>query len=294
MTARQPDDDTEMTREGESLMSEDNFRYASAPERRERLLQFIGEQGYCTIAELSAAFSVSEMTIRRDVNRLVERGKVRGFRGGVGSLSRQEMLGSDYHLREMKMEEAKRAIALEAVGMIDEDAVVAIDAGTTSSQLATLLPHDRRLTVVTPSFPVVSTLVGHAGVEVICLGGTLHAESLSFEGSATLAAIANLQVQTLFLGASGVNERGAFCANEFDAITKRALIEVAERVVLLIDSSKFYSPAKVKSCGWDVVDRVLVDDAISDEQMRMLEEQDVDVVTVKAAAAAHALTPVTP
>lgn len=262
---------------------EENFRYTSAPERRERLVQFIADQGYCTITELSKAFAVSEMTIRRDVLRLVEQGRVRGFRGGVGSLSRQDMEGSDYRLRDMRMADAKRAIALKALDMVGSGAVIAIDAGTTGHQLAELLPPDRNLTVVTHSFPVVSSLVGHTGTEVMCLGGSLHQESLSFDGPATLAAIASLRVETLFLAASGIGERGAFCGNGFDAITKRALIEVADRVVLLADSSKFFSAAMVKICDWDAIDRVIIDDAVSNEHRRLLEQQDVDVVTVSVA-----------
>ncbi|GAA4196780.1 DeoR family transcriptional regulator [Streptosporangium oxazolinicum] len=263
-------------------MTEENFRYTSAPERRERLVQFISEQGYCTITELSNAFAVSEMTIRRDVLRLAEQGKVRAFRGGVGSLSKQEMEGSDYRLRDMKMADAKRAIALKAIGMVGIGSVVAIDAGTTGHQVAELLPPDRNVTVVTHSFPVVSSLIGRTGTEVMCLGGLLHPESLSFDGPAALAAISNLRVETFFLAASGIGERGAFCGNGFDAITKRALIEVAERVVLLADSSKFYASAMVKICDWEVIDRIIIDDGISEEQRQVLEQQDVDVVTVTA------------
>lgn len=259
---------------------EESFRYTSAPERRERLVQFIAEHGYCTITELSKAFDVSEMTIRRDVLRLVEQGKVRGFRGGVGSLSRQEMEGSDYRLRDMKMAEAKQAIARRAIEMVNPGSVIAIDAGTTGHQVAELLPNDRGLTVVTHSFPVVSSLIGNPGTEVMCLGGLLHAESLSFDGPSTLAAISNLQVETLFLAASGIGDRGAFCGNGFDAITKRALIEVADQVVLLADSSKFSTSAMVKICGWAAIGTIVIDDGITEEHQRMLEAQDVEVITV--------------
>ena len=261
-------------------VAEENFRYTSAPERRERLMQFIADQGYCTITELSRAFTVSEMTIRRDVLRLVEQGKVRGFRGGVGSLSRQDMAGSDYNFRAITMGDAKHAIALRAVDMVGPASVIALDAGTTTNQVASLLPTDHAVKVVTHSFPVVSSLVGNAGVEVSCLGGILHPESLSFDGPATLAAISNLQVETLFLAASGMSERGVFCGNGFDAITKRALIDVAERVVLLADSSKFLNSAMVKICGWGGVDRIIIDDGINEEQERMLEQHEVDVVKV--------------
>src|SRR5215475_12452831 len=94
---------------------EERFRYTSAPERREKLVQYIADQGYCTIAALSEALGVSEMTIRRDVLRLVELGRVRGFRGGVGAVSRQDIIGSDYAYRDLKMGAAKEAIARAAI-----------------------------------------------------------------------------------------------------------------------------------------------------------------------------------
>jgi DeoR/GlpR family transcriptional regulator of sugar metabolism len=261
-------------------MVQETFRYTSAPRRREQLTQFIAEQGYCTISELSEAFAVSEMTIRRDVTRLVEQGLVRGFRGGVGSLTRAELVGSDYRYRDVSHASEKHAIAARAVGLVDEGAVIAVDAGTTAHQLAALLPLDLDVTVITNSFAVIESLVSHPGARVICLGGTLHQESLSFDGPGTLGDIANLQVQRLFLGASGISERGAFCANGFDAITKRALIEVSEDVVLLADSSKFGNSAMVKICDWDAIDRVIIDSGIPKEQQAMLTGHDVEVITV--------------
>jgi DeoR family transcriptional regulator of aga operon len=259
---------------------DDSFRYTSAPERRDRLVKYITDQGYCTTAELSRIFGVSEMTIRRDVSKLVDSGKVRGFRGGVGSLSRQDMAGSDYRFRDLKMGAAKHAIATTALGMVAVESVIAIDAGTTATQLAALLPTDRTLSVVTHSFPVVSRLVGNPGTEVICLGGTLHPESLSFDGPATLAAISNLHVDVLFLAASGLGERGVFCGNGFDAITKRALIDVAAKVVLITDSSKFQSSAMVKICGWDAIDTIIVDSDVTDAQRQLLEQNNVEALIV--------------
>lgn len=127
---------------------------------------------------------------------------------------------------------------------------------------------------------MVSSLTATAGVEVICVGGTLHRESLSFDGPSTLATIANLQVEVFFLAASGVNDRGAYCANGFDAITKRALIEVAGRVVLLADSSKFETSAMVRTSDWEVIDCVIVDDGLREEDERMLGMRGIEIIKV--------------
>ena len=262
---------------------DDAFRYTSAPERRQRLVKYIAEQGYCTIVELSRIFGVSEMTIRRDVSKLAEQGEVRGFRGGVGSLARQDLVGSDYRLRDQKMGAAKQAIARAALGLVGVNSIVALDAGTTAAQLASILPADSNLRVITHSFPVISQLAVRPGTEVICLGGTLHRESLSFDGPATLADISNLHVEMFFLAATALGERGVFCGNGFDAITKRALIEVSERVVLIADSSKFQTQAMVRVCGWDAIDTVIVDPGIGDGLRRFLTQQGVDVILADAA-----------
>jgi DeoR family transcriptional regulator of aga operon len=248
----------------------ERFTYSTAPERRDRVVQFVTEQGYCTITELSRLFAVSEMTIRRDVSRLVRDGKLRGFHGGVGLLSPQEMLGRDYRDRDRTMADAKRLIAERAVALVKPNSVIAIDAGTTATQFASCLPPDRGIRVITHSLTAVSTLAGFGDIEVSCLGGVLHSESMSFAGPSTLSAISNLQVETMFLATSGMNERGAFCANGFDAITKRALIEVSAHVVLLADSSKFTTSAMVKICGWDAIDTVVIDSGITQEQSEML------------------------
>jgi DeoR family transcriptional regulator, aga operon transcriptional repressor len=247
------------------------FAYASAVQRRDRLAQFVTEQGYCTIQELSQRFGVSEMTIRRDVARLVAESRLRAFHGGVGSLSPSDLNGVNYSDRDKRMSDAKHAIALRALERVAPGTAIGIDAGTTAAQLAGLLPGDLGLQVVTPSLPAVNTLAGNPGVELTALGGVFHTESLSFAGPATLAAIANLHLDVLFLAASGLSDRGAFCGNSFDAVTKRALIDVAGHVILLADSSKFSSSSMARICGWDAIDSMIVDTGLTPEDQAMVE-----------------------
>lgn len=260
-----------------------NYRYTSAPERRERLMQFIAAEGYCTILELSREFDVSEMTIRRDIQKLADQGKVRSFRGAVGSLSRTDARGIDYQSREVAMHEQKFAIAQRAAAMIAPESVIAIDAGTTAKELAMILPHDHSLQVVTHSLPVVETLISNPGTEVLCLGGTLHPESLSFDGPTTLASVESVRANMMFLAASAISERGVYNGNGHDAIIKRALIDVSEKVVLLADSSKLALASMVKICDWHLIDTLITDDGISDDDRRNIEQQGVEMIVVAPA-----------
>jgi DeoR/GlpR family transcriptional regulator of sugar metabolism len=257
------------------------MRYRSAPERRARLLQVVEERGFCSTAELTVALGVSDMTVRRDAQKLSMSGRVRMVHGGVSALPSAELqAGREYEERAGLMAAAKVAIGRAAAAQIAAHQAIAIDAGTTARELARALPAELAVTVVTHSASVVADLMTHQSTTLIALGGTLHHETLSFEGTQVVQAIGELQLDSFYLSASGIGPRGVFCANDFDAVTKRAMVSVADRVVLLVDSSKFDSPALVRVCDFSSVDEVLVDDGISRADLAMLRGAGVEVTVV--------------
>jgi DeoR/GlpR family transcriptional regulator of sugar metabolism len=94
---------------------------------------------------------------------------------------------------------------------------------------------------------------------VVGLGGELLPESQAFVGPRTVEAVAGLRVQTLFLGAAAVDEQGIYVSTDNERPTKLALMSIADRVVLLVDSSKFLASAPVHLCGWDDISAVVSD-----------------------------------
>ncbi|MET8352522.1 DeoR/GlpR family DNA-binding transcription regulator [Micromonospora sp. NPDC005206] len=258
-------------------MTETPLRYGSAPERRGQILELVSEQGFCTVTELSSALDVSEMTVRRDVGRLAREGKVRRVHGGVTALSTEALNPSDFAVRSAAAREAKRAIAREALRFIRTRATIGIDSGTTVLELAKMLPEGRRLTVATHSLPAMVAMSPLKQVHVFGLGGELHPETQDFAGPATLEAIRDLRIGTLFLAAGGLSPRGVYCESDHEALVKRALIEVSERVVLLADSGKFGSSAMVRVCGLDAVDHAVIDDAISAADAALLVDNGIDL-----------------
>lgn len=259
---------------------EGDLRYGSAGERRTRLQRIVEEQGFCTTAELSKHLGVSEMTIRRDVQRLVQAGQLRSVHGGVSELPQSSMLGSNFSTRVDKFAAEKRAIARASAELVPRGGAVGLDAGTTTLELARAWPPDRNATVVTHSLPNVLALLDNTETPVMMLGGVLHRSSQSLSGPMTQRTLGDLSLQVVFLAASSISERGVFCGNDFDAVTKRSLIEVADRVVLLADSSKFNETAMVRACGFDAIDQVVIDDGINEAQAAMLRDQGVDVQLV--------------
>lgn len=257
------------------------MRYSSAPDRRKAIARHVEDEGYSNIAELSNLLEVSEMTIRRDVLKLVADGEVRSFHGGVRAFGTQEFKGSLYESRALARETVKFDLARAALRFVGPEAIIALDAGTTIASLAKQLPSAAELRVVTASLPVITALATNSGVQLTALGGELHAESLSFAGPNTLSNVASIRVETLFLGASGLSERGVYCANHFDAVTKRALLEVARKVVLVCDSSKFATAAMAKVCGWNAIDVIVIDDGLPPERARDLEAMGIELAIVE-------------
>ena len=246
-------------------------RPTAADARRNRLAALVERQGYCTIIDLSRELSVSDMTVRRDVRMLERQGVLRSVHGGVTMLPPAAMTGTDIHIRSARMSAAKRAIARRAVEFVPAGGAIALDSGTTTLELARLLPRRSPISVVTPSLSIVNALLGQENVDVTCLGGNLHSRSESFRGPATVAAIKELRFRMLFLAASGVRSDGVYSGSDVDAVTKRALVGAADEVILVTDSSKFGISAMVRACSLADVDRVIIDDGIAEDQRRALE-----------------------
>ncbi|HIY65071.1 MAG TPA: DeoR/GlpR family DNA-binding transcription regulator [Candidatus Agrococcus pullicola] len=255
---------------------------ANGDDRREVLLAAVLEQGYCTTSELAQLLDVSEMTVRRDVARLEQSGQLRSVHGGVTTSLDSDMHGTRFDVRAHAHTDIKRAIARRALEFLPDNGIIAIDAGTTTAELTAQLPDERISTIVTYSLPVLNAASRLENIDLMNLGGAFHRESQSYAGPSTIRAIENLSIGTLFLGTSGVSERGLFCGNDFDAVTKRALIDVSETVILLADSTKFRTTAVARVCGLDRIDHLVVDADLDETDATMLRRHGVAITRTDA------------
>ncbi|HLR97602.1 MAG TPA: DeoR/GlpR family DNA-binding transcription regulator [Jiangellaceae bacterium] len=227
-------------------------------ERRAEILRLLHVNGFQSVTHLTELLGVSDMTVRRDLKRLAEHGELRVVHGGA-SLRHATLRTADFTSRGAQERGAKRRIAQRAAELIEPDDTVAIDAGTTAFELAAALPDDFRGCVISHSVPVLQHMLGVPAVRVIGLGGELLTGSQAFVGALTTEALAGLRANTVFLGAAAVGQRDLFVATDHERPTKRALIECAERVVLLADHSKFDAAAPVRLGTFDDVDTLVTD-----------------------------------
>ncbi|MFR9778394.1 DeoR/GlpR family DNA-binding transcription regulator [Micromonospora sp. MS34] len=252
------------------------FEYESAPQRRAQILEALRSTGFLSIADLSRDLGVSDMTVRRDLRRLAETAEVRLVRGGV-SLRRDNGMDPAYDTRAGKNAEAKRAIGRHAATLAKAGDAIIVDSGSTAFEVARALPAEFSGSIVTHSVPVVALLLNRPGARVVGLGGDLMSASQAFVGPMTVAGARLIRARTYFLGAAAIDERGVYVATDIERPTKDALMEAADEVVLVVDSSKFQTSAPVRMCGLDRLSMVITDQEPPVAAARRLREADVSV-----------------
>ncbi|MGQ9554490.1 MAG: DeoR/GlpR family DNA-binding transcription regulator [Anaerolineae bacterium] len=197
------------------------------------------QAGALRVSHLSEMLGVSEMTVRRDLVDLEQRGLVRRIHGGAMHISNTLLLEKSFSDRGREHQAEKTAIGREAASYVKDGSVVIIDAGTTTLQVARHI-QARNITVVTNALPVATELAGREGVSAILLGGNLKGPELCTVGPITTASLSQMAADLLFLSAAGFSlERGLTDPDLREAEVKRAMMKAARQVILVCDSSKY-------------------------------------------------------
>ncbi|NGQ96721.1 DeoR/GlpR transcriptional regulator [Brevibacillus sp. SYP-B805] len=245
-------------------------------ERHEKIVRLVNERGSIRVSELSEICNVTEETIRRDLDRLEQAGRLLRSHGGAVSILDQQP-EVPYMEREITHMEEKKRIAQEAVKLIEAYDRIILDASTTAWYMASILP-DIPLTVVTNSIKVAMELSGKEKVEVISTGGVLAPRSLSFVGPSAERSLDPYHVGKAFLSCKGIHlDRGISESNEMQALVKRKMIAIADRTYLLADYSKFGLQAFTYFAELHQIDEIITDDKIDPLHLQELKEKAVKV-----------------
>ncbi|MFI9590721.1 DeoR/GlpR family DNA-binding transcription regulator [Nonomuraea sp. NPDC052265] len=210
-----------------------------APQRQQAIVDLVRQNGGVRVVDLVRTFGVSDITIRRDLELLAERGLLAKVHGGATTIGSTDEPG--FAAKSVQQEEEKRAIAGHAAALVRPGTAVALSAGTTTWTLAHHLGQVPGLTVVTNSVRI-ADVFQHAGRpdQTVVLTGGVRTPSDALVGPVAVAAIRQLNVDLLFLGVHGMTARAGFTTpNMMEAETDRALVEAASRLVVLADHTKW-------------------------------------------------------
>jgi len=243
-----------------------------AAARHQAIVDAVQRERVVRISDLAAQLGVSLMTVRRDIEQLEEGGKLERIHGGAklpGDASTHE---PGFELKSTQLTAEKRAIAVEAAGLVHEGMAVGLGAGTTTWALARELADGPRITVVTNSMRIADLF--HSGGSTVILIGGERTPSDALVGPIATAALKQLHLDVLFLGVHGMDAQAGFTTpNLLEAETDRAFVAAARRTVVLADHTKWGLLGISSIAAFDDVDEVISDEGLSAEARRVLGER---------------------
>jgi DeoR/GlpR family transcriptional regulator of sugar metabolism len=255
-----------------------------ADERRRAILASLQSGGAVRVSDLAAALSVSEMTVRRDLDALDSQDLLHKVHGGaVTRHHRGEEPKSSEKARHMRAE--KVAIAETAAAFVGDGMTIAIGAGTTTTELARALRSRSSITVITNSISVfeVLTASGSDGGPAAYLSGGARTPSDALVGPIADSCLASFRVDATFLGVHGFDvHAGLTSPNIAEAQTNRTLIEIAARLVVLADHTKYGEVGANVFARLDQVHTLVVDDGLDPGECLTLEGRVGELVLAKA------------
>jgi len=243
----------------------------------ERVLR-LGEVHY---ASLAREFEVSEMTIRRDIDRLEELGIVRRVTGGAIALPRKVDEPS-FHTRVVEAPDSKAHIAEAVVNMLHPEETVILDSGSTVLAVARALRgRQLGLTIITPSLLAAIELSDEPDTTVIVTGGALRAEELSLTGADAVDTFAHYNADAFVMGVAGVHVgRGLSDYHRGESAVKKAAIAASDRVIVAVDGTKLGRSTLVNIAPVSSADVIVCDAAEDDAVVTGLRGHGIDVVCV--------------
>jgi DeoR/GlpR family transcriptional regulator of sugar metabolism len=233
-------------------------------ERVQIILDQVEVQGDVSIAELALHLGVSEMTVRRDLERLertgaVRRSRGRAIKGASGSFE------PPFAVRTERQAVEKQLIAREVAGMLSDRETVILDGGSTGVAIARELV-DRELTVCTPSLRVADVLREAPDIRLMLTGGIMRRGEESLVGPSAVATLEAHRFDTYIMTVSGLDpQQGCTEWNVDDAVIKRVALQVSSRCIVAADSTKFGFTAFARVCGLDAISTVVSDSSLRED-----------------------------
>ncbi|MFJ8102173.1 DeoR/GlpR family DNA-binding transcription regulator [Lysinibacillus sp. NPDC096212] len=245
----------------------------SLKRRQDEINKLVNQKNYVEISDLSERFQVSEMTIRRDLEKMESEGLLIRVLGGAKPIQKS-FVEDNLNLRASENLEAKQLMAQEAVTIIQDGDVVGIDASTSAAEVGKLIKGIKNITVVTNNISVALDLIS-SEVTTILLGGYVRPNSISTMGTSLKKYMESINIDKLFISARGLTLQEGLTDSTIDeGEAKQAMIHKSNEVIALIDQSKVGVKKLFQVMPADAISTIIVDEIkpFNDEQQEVVNE----------------------
>ena len=261
-----------------------------APERHLKIRALLDAQEFVDLEKLCRELDASESSVRRDLVELERQGALRRVYGGAMAvrdhardgngrdLNRE--YGLDFDWQSTRQSEEKRLIAEKAAELIEDRQTVILDGGSTVAAVAQALRGRslRSLHVITNSLPIALALDDARQIEVTLTGGFLYPRLRVTLGPLCEQMLSGVAADVLIMGIGGVTADGFSNGNSLVVGSERKMIEVASKVIIVADHTKFGRNAMIQVAPLDAADCVVSDAGLAEEYRELLRGQGVEVL----------------
>lgn len=252
-------------------------------QRLNELLALISERGHLSIADVEQLLGVSAATARRDIGRLAEQRLVTRTHGGATALGSSYELPLQYKIT--RQAEAKLAIAVAMAGMVVPGETVALNGGTTTTEVARAigrrpdLAADDSITVVTNALNIAYELSIRPNVTIVVTGGTARRQSYELVGPLGDGVLSRITVDTAVLGVDGISQNAGFTTvHPAEAKMSADLAAVARRTIVVADHTKMGKETFARIGELGCASMLITDQAVPDDLAEGLRDAGVEVV----------------
>ena len=248
-----------------------------AEERRLKIAEMINRGDSVKVAQLSREFGVSESTIRRDLNELEKFGLITRTHGGAVS-TQINKLEATFNEKQDKYLEEKQKIGKIAAQQIQDGDTIIIDSGTTTWHIAKYI-EAKNITIITNSIALANELSNREDIQLINTGGIIRSNTKAQVGSIAEKTIRQFRVDKTFIGANGVSLKSGITTPTLqEAEVKQAMIDVANKVYLLVDESKFEQVYFSWICDMEDMDYIITNRERPEDEMAQYKNLGVNIL----------------
>ena len=250
-----------------------------ALERRKKIMDFIEKNDSIRVQDLSKKFEVTEETIRRDLDKLVEIGHIKRTYGGA-VLNESVNKDTPFDTRKIQNIREKDIIAQIVIEYINDGDTLMMDSSSTALQVAKLLKQKEDVTVITNSVPIILELSRCNNINIMSSGGTLRRSSLSLVGCYAEEMLEKYNVDTTIISCKGIRmDKGIMESNEIEGRIKQVMIDAADKVFLLADGTKIDRTSFFTMSSFDNIDMFFTDTVLPKEWEVFLGRNNVQYIT---------------
>lgn len=245
--------------------------------RYTKLLEIVNEEKRIEVTKLAELLNVSQVTIRKDLDVLGERGLLKREHGYAVTTSTSD----DINSRLAFNYDIKRKIAKAACELVSDGETVMIESGSSCALLAEELAYNKKdITIITNS-TFIASYIREGNAKIVLLGGDYQPESQVVVGPLTRKCVSDFFVDKLFIGTDGYNPKTGFTGkNLMRTETVKAMAENANKIIILTESSKFSERGVVSQFRAEEVDYVITDTNIPKDTLENLKNEKIEVKMV--------------